>query len=49
LDPHRDLLTGALIHQPFGWISSDFREGRIAEMRFFLSREEALEAAGPRE
>ncbi len=38
--------SGTIIHQPFGWISADFRDGLIGEMRFFLTREEALEAAG---
>ncbi len=38
--------SGSLIHQPFGWVCSDFREGLIGQMRFFLTREEALEAAG---
>jgi SnoaL-like polyketide cyclase. len=38
--------SGSLIHQPFGWVCADFREGLIGEMRFFLTRQEALNAAG---
>lgn len=38
--------SGSVIHQPFGWVSSDFRDGLIGESRFFLTREEALAAVG---
>jgi hypothetical protein len=38
--------SGVPIAQPLGWICSDFRDGQIGEVRFFLTWEETLEAAG---
>ncbi|HEY6654680.1 MAG TPA: nuclear transport factor 2 family protein [Solirubrobacterales bacterium] len=38
--------TGVPIRQPLGWVCSDFREGQIGEVRFFLTWDETLESAG---
>ena len=38
--------TGVPIRQPLGWVASDFRQGQIGEVHFFLTRDETLEAAG---
>jgi ketosteroid isomerase-like protein len=39
--------TGAPIRQPFGVVNSHIdREGKVGEVRFFLSWREALEAVG---
>jgi ketosteroid isomerase-like protein len=40
--------SGVPIAQPLGWICSDFRDGQIGEVRFFVTWEETLEAAGLR-
>jgi len=32
-----------------GWLASDLRDGGIGEIRWFLSGDQALEAAGLRE
>ena len=37
------------IRQPLGGVYSNFRDGKIGESRNFLTWDEALEAAGPRE
>jgi ketosteroid isomerase-like protein len=38
--------SNAPVHQALGAVYSDFRDGRIGQVRFFLSWKEALEAAG---
>jgi ketosteroid isomerase-like protein len=38
--------TDVPIRQPIGIVSSDFREGMMCEVRFFLTWHEALEAVG---
>ena len=38
--------SGVPIRQPVGQLCSDFRDGTIGEVRFFLTWTEALEAAG---
>jgi hypothetical protein len=43
----RDKASGLPIRQPFGVINSDLREdGKVGEARFFLSWQDAREAAG---
>ncbi len=41
--------TGVSIRQPVGIIYSHFREGTYGEFRYFLTWQEAIEAAGLRE
>jgi ketosteroid isomerase-like protein len=41
--------TGVPIRQPLGWVASDFRQGQIGEVHFFLTWDETLKAAGLRE
>jgi ketosteroid isomerase-like protein len=36
--------SGVPIRQPFGAVSSDFRDGTIGEIRFFLGWDDALKA-----
>ena len=38
--------SGVLIRQPLAQVASDFRDGKIGELRFFITWREALEAAG---
>ena len=40
--------SGLDMKQPMGWVF-DFRDGRVARMRFYASPAEALEAVGLRE
>jgi SnoaL-like protein len=42
--------SGARIRQPFGAVNSDLRDdGKVGEVRFFLSWQQALEAVGLQE
>jgi ketosteroid isomerase-like protein len=41
--------SGVPIRQPFGLVSSDFRDDTCGETRFFTTWQQALEAAGLRE
>lgn len=38
--------TGAAIRQPYAMVYSDFREGKIGEVRFYLTWEEGLDRCG---
>lgn len=38
--------TGAPIRQPYAMVYSDFRDGKIGEVRFYLSWEEGLARCG---
>lgn len=37
--------SGVSIHQPVGIIYSNFRKGKIGDLRYFLTWQEALDAA----
>jgi SnoaL-like polyketide cyclase. len=41
--------TGVPIRQPVGAVFSDFRDSKIGEARFFMAKQQTLEAAGLQE
>jgi ketosteroid isomerase-like protein len=40
-------MTGAPVRQPYAMVYSDFRAGKIGEVRFYLTWQEALDAVQP--
>jgi ketosteroid isomerase-like protein len=41
--------TGVVLRQPYAMVYSDFREGKIGEVRFYFTWQAALEAVGLQE